>query len=409
MGMNYQKKKERQLKMQSNNKKPLVILLSLGVYLLSTGLSYAGFTAASKGKIFTSPVGEQADKKATPDRKALIDITGSKSESCPLNGLKYTKAEKNIWESRRPLAVMIENHEESRPQSGLSDSDVIYEAVAEGGITRFMAVFYCKSAAFESIIGPVRSARTYFLDWASEYNFPLYAHVGGANSPGRANALGQIVDYGWSSANDLNQFSIGYPTFWRDYERLGRTVATEHTMYSTTEKLYKTGQKRGYTNEDPDGLEWEDDFEPWAFEKDQADFGDRGDTQSIDYNAWDKTEYEVSWQYDKENNVYKRLNGGKEQKDLNVDQQLTTKNLIVQFATETSANDGYPGNVHLIYGTKGKGKILFFKDGKSEKGTWAKASRLARTVFSDSKSKEIKFNPGHIWISLLPVGTDVNY
>ncbi len=105
-----------------NNNKKLIILLSLGVYLLSTGLSYAAFTAASKGLIFTSPIGEEAvGEKETPDRKSLIDITGSKSESCPLTGEKYTKAEKNIWESRRPLAVMVENHEESRPQSGLSD------------------------------------------------------------------------------------------------------------------------------------------------------------------------------------------------------------------------------------------------------------------------------------------------
>jgi len=202
--------------MPSNKKKIFSILLMLGVYLLSAGLSYSWFSGSSVATIFTSPlVTDDSGQSTTPDnpnRKALIDVAGNKSESCPLNGALYTKAEKNVWESRRPLAVMIENHQESRPQSGLSDADVIYEAVAEGGITRFMALFYCNAAAYEPIVGPVRSARTYFLDWASEYNFPLYAHVGGANTPGPANALGQIGDYGWGTNNDLNQFSIGYPT-----------------------------------------------------------------------------------------------------------------------------------------------------------------------------------------------------
>jgi len=390
------------------NKKTLLILTSLGIYLLSTGLSYAAFTYASRGTIFTSPIPEDGEE-ASLDRKALVDITGPKSESCPLNGNKHTKIEKNIWQTRRPLAVMIENHEESRPQSGLIDSDIVYETVAEGGITRFMALFYCQASAYESIIGPVRSVRTYFLDWASEYNFPLYTHVGGANTPGPANALGQIVDYGWSAANDINQFSVGYPTFWRDYERLGRTVATEHTMYSTTEKLWAVAEKRGYTNEDPEGEDWQDDFQPWSFAKDEAKFADRGNMASIDYNFWDKSEYEVSWQYDKENNLYKRFNDGQPHKDLNVDEQLTSKNVVIQFATERSANDGYPGNIHLLYGTIGKGQALIFKDGQVEKGTWSKAKRTARTTYYDSKGKEIKFNPGRIWLSVLPVDTEVDY
>ncbi len=398
--------------MENKKKKALLILLSLGIYLLSTGLSYAVFSAYGSGTIFTSPLpsGKQdQESDENSNRKALIDITGSQSESCPLNGAKFTKAEKSIWESRRPLAVMIENHEESRPQSGISDADIVYEAVAEGGITRFMAIYYCQAAAYESILGPVRSARTYFLDWASEYNVPLYAHVGGANTPGPANALGQISDYGWSGANDLNQFSIGYPTFWRDYERLGRTVATEHTMYSTTEKLWQAGKKRDYTNLDPDEEEWIDGYVSWSFSKKEPDFADREDTQSIDYNFWDDAMYEVSWQYDKENNLYKRLNGGKPHMDLNVDQQLTTKNLVIQFMTERSANDGYPGNVHLLYGTIGKGKALIIKNGQVETGTFSKVSRLRKTVFYDSKGKEVQFNPGKIWISGLPTGTKVSY
>src|SRR3989344_2760091 len=144
--------------MPNNKKKIFSILLMLGVYLLSAGLSYSWFSGSSVANIFTSPlVTDDSGQSTTPDnpnRKALIDVTGAKSESCPLNGVLYTKAEKNVWESRRPLAVMIENHQESRPQSGLSDADVIYEAVAEGGITRFMGIFYC-GAAEPVTIAPV--------------------------------------------------------------------------------------------------------------------------------------------------------------------------------------------------------------------------------------------------------------
>jgi hypothetical protein len=397
--------------MNPKKKKILVASLSLVIYLLATALSYAVFTGG-QGTLFTSPLpgdpGELTETDSS-NRQSLFAVSGPKSEPCPLNGAAYTKAEKNVWETRRPLAVMIENHLESRPQSGLSDADIVYEAVAEGGITRFMALFYCGAAAYEPILGPVRSARTYFLDWASEYNFPLYAHVGGANTDGPADALGQINIYGWGTNNDLNQFSIGYPTFWRDYERLGRTVATEHTMYSTTEKLWAIGEQRDYTNKDPDGVEWSKDFESWQFTKSEPDFAARGDMASVNYGFWDYSDYDVSWQYDKQNNVYKRLNGATPHLDLNINQQLTTKNLVVQFLTERKANDGYPGNVHLLYGTIGKGEALIFLDGKVIEGTWAKAKRMSRTIFYDEAGKEIKFNPGKIWISILPVGNEVDY
>jgi len=395
--------------MRSSHKWQL-ILGGLVVYLLTAALTYGILAKGKTGVLFTSPLPDGETSGAqNPNRKALVEVSGSKTEACPLNGALYTKAEKNIWQTRRPLAVMIENHQESRPQSGLSDADIVYEAVAEGGITRFMALFYCQASAFESILGPVRSARTYFLDWASEYNFPLYTHVGGANTAGPANALGQISDYGWSAANDLNQFSIGYPTFWRDYERLGRTVATEHTMYTTTEKLWAVGAKRGFTNVDPDNNEWSDDYTPWQFVKAEADLADRGTTSSISYQFWDYEEYAVNWRYDKNANVYKRINGSQEHKDLNTGEPLTSKNLVVQFATERKANDGYENNVHLLYGTIGKGEALIFKDGEAIKGSWSKAKRVSRTIFSDAQGKEIKFNPGRIWISVLPVGNEVDY
>lgn len=401
---------------QNKSKKIFTILAFLGIYLLSTGVSFAIFDYLKKPS-------EIIGGKISPEIKEqnlLVDNSGPKTEICPLNGALYTKAEKEVWTGRRPLAVMIENHEEARPQSGISKADVVYEAVAEGGITRFMAVFYCDAIAKENIIGPVRSARTYFLDWASEYGGnPLYAHVGGANcSPSsgdgclngaKADALGQIGDYGWEGENDLNQFSIGYPTFWRDYERIGHTVATEHTMYSTTERLWAVGKNRGYTNKDTQGIDWSKNFISWTF-KTEAKEAERAASNPISFGFWENYDkYNVRWDYDKVNNVYKRTNAGQPHLDLNNKQQLEVKNVVIQFQKESPANDGYAGNAHLLYGTIGEGKALVFQDGQTIEGKWVKKSRLDRTKYFTALAKEIKFNPGKIWIETLPIGTKITY
>lgn len=383
-----------------------ILLTFLGVYLLSTGLSYTLFT-----KLIPSEEVELPEEVIVGEgEKLLLDVSGPKTEVCPITSKEYTKEEKKVWQKRRPLTVMIENHEESRPQSGLSATDVVYEAVAEGGITRFLAIFYCEAVAKESILGAVRSARTYFLDWASEYGgYPLYAHVGGANTPGLANALGQIEDYGWGGpqGNDLNQFAIGFPTFWRDYQRLGHEVATEHTMYSTTEKLWSVAKKRGWTNLSPDGEDWEDSFTPWTFEKKPSE---TGTTETIEFNFWeDYKDYKVRWQYDGEQDEYQRFNGGKAHIDLNNEEPLTAKNIIIQFAQESSANDGYPDNIHLLYQNEGTGKALIFKHGEVIEGTWQKDDRLSRTSFFDKFGEEIALAPGRVWIEIIPTGMPVSY
>jgi len=113
--------------MPNKSSKAKFFLGGLLVYLLSAGLTYGILAKGQTGTGFTSPLSDKGTpgSKENPNRKALIEVAGNKTETCPLNGLSYTKAEKNIWETRRPLLVMIENHEESRPQSGLSDSDIV--------------------------------------------------------------------------------------------------------------------------------------------------------------------------------------------------------------------------------------------------------------------------------------------
>ncbi len=395
------------------------IILGFLTFLLAAGTAYAV-------TIFLYPSQTQTPSQTsspTSSTPAKVNLAGPKTEACPLNGAFYTKTEKNIWSQRRPLFVMIENHVDARPQSGLNEADIVYEAVAEGGITRFGAVYYCGIAAHDTILGPVRSARTYFINWASEYNYPLYVHVGGANcSPAdphhptttcktdkRVQALEQLERYGWggSQGNDLNQFSIGFPTFWRDYERLGHTVATEHTMYTSTDKLYQYAKtKRGWTNLSPTGKNWLTGFKPWSF-KDDAKPDQRGKVAKISFEFWrGYKDFDTVWQYNPQTNSYLRFQGGKPHKDRDTDKQISAKVVIIQFIKEEGPVDSLH---HMFYHNLGQGQALVFQDGQVVKAHWSKSDRQSRTIFTTNQGQEIKFNRGKIFIEGVPAGNQVNY
>ena len=331
-----------------NKNKLIIIFSALALYFLATGISYFIFSSGFSRNLSATPI---PVPKVSNNGQLAFDPSLPKTQECPLNGVLYSKQQEAWWQKHRPLGVMIENHVEARPQSGFSGADVVYEAVAEGGITRFLAMFYCQDAGQ---VGPVRSARTYYVDFASEYgNFPLYAHVGGANQPGPADALSQLSDYGWTGYNDLNQFSIGFPTFWRDYDRLGRTVATEHTMYSTVSKLWDYGAtNRKLTNVDEDGKSWDTTFVPYKFTDDAA-LSARPAAQSIHLTFWKGgSDYDVDWAYDQKTNLYKRSNAGKPHLDKDTNKQLAAKNIVVLYMIEDNADDGYENNVHLLFKNK---------------------------------------------------------
>lgn len=383
-------------------------IVGLALYLIATGLSYAGFTYLSDSKPATYPA--LTDSAGNPVQDHFnIDPSIPRTEACPINGQMFTKQEREAWEKRRPLAVMIENHSDSRPQSGLSYADVVYEAVAEGGISRFMAVFYCGVAAGSVNLAPVRSARTYFLPWVLEYD-ALYNHVGGAGVCSdvtvdeRAKALCQIDQY---KIKDMDQFGISFPTCYRNYDRLDHPVATEHTMTCVTDKLIQLASKRGWTNVDAKGVPWDKNFKSWKF-KDDAKDADRGASLSASFVAWKgyEKEYGVRWDYDRATNSFKRFNAGVAHVDLENKQQLTAKSVIIMFAKETGPVDDH---MHLLYANIGSGDGLLLADGKATKITWKKADRSARTIFYDAAGREVSLNRGQLWIEMLPTGTAVSY
>ncbi|KKU92494.1 MAG: hypothetical protein UY21_C0001G0117 [Microgenomates group bacterium GW2011_GWA1_48_10] len=400
-----------------------IVVSGLLIYLLSAGISYAAFSyfrpSADSSQNSPSSTG-QGDQ--TTDGKFKLPVNKyaglPKTEACPLNGALRSKPERENWEKRRPIGVMVENSTAGRPQSGISFADVVYEAVAEGGITRFLLVYLCQDSEY---IGPVRSARTYYLDWISEYgNSPLYVHIGGANTAGPANSLGQISRYGWQSYNDIDGIAVGLPVFVLDVDRVAKDSATEHSKYTSTQRVWDfAASKRGLTGVEKDDktgkeLPWDEDFVKWTF-KDDASLESRPGKFSAEFNfssvqAGYLSDYAVLWQYDHDSNSYLRFNGSKEFKDINNNQQILAKNVVIMFQTFSIADDGYDEDghgSHALYGTIGAGKAKFLIDGKMIDGTWSKRSRTARTVFRDASGNEVKFNRGQTWIEILPIGQQI--
>jgi hypothetical protein len=398
------------------HKKQLLAVLVL--YVVSAVISYGAFSyfaGPSKGSVSISGPSTTAEEDGSIIGTLLtLDPNEPKDQVCPLNGAYYTKSERDAWEEKRPLFVMIENAPDARPQSGMSDADIVFETIAEGGVTRFGALFYCAVQVSDTTLAPIRSARTYFIDWASGFNLPIYVHVGGANIPGKTNALGQIDDYGWNGENDFNQFSIGYPTFVRDYNRVpGKEIATEHTMVTTTEKLWEVAVKRKWTNTTPEhrsggkivsAAPWEDGYDGWTYESSPLAAGDE---TSVAYEFWSGYGlYAVDWKYDATTDSFLRSQGGEAHMDLNNDEQVAAANVIVLLTSEEGPLNE---KKHMLYGTIGTGDALLFKHGQAFEIEWSKKSREAELTFIDSKGNDVELARGLTWISVVSTDTDVDY
>jgi len=309
----------------------------------------------------------------------VIDVkkgTVEEKEESKLNGLSYVKSKAN----RHPIAIMIENHPEARPQVGLDKAQVIYEAEAEGGITRFMALYGAEDA---NKIGPVRSARTYYVDWDYEYD-AFYAHVGG-----NADALSLIKQLG---VKDLDQFTYGTQAYWRENEN----KATEHTMYTDTDKLRNIAKDNGWNTSTSD-------FSAFKFKNDIAK-EQRPEKQIIHVN-FSSDLYNVKWEYDRNENMYKRYMAGELHKDRITNEYLKTKNIIVQYVNRSLTTNG--NESAWIMETVGEGQAIVFFDGKKIDATWKKPTLNDRTRYYDPAGAEIIFDRGNLWYEILPVNAVV--
>jgi len=311
-----------------------------------------------------------------PDLGADLSLDVNKKEESklyqsPLDGTMVSKEDAD----RHSLGIMVENHVDARPQLGLSAASIIYEAIAEGGITRFLAVYGPRGA---ETIGPVRSARTYYVDWIRELN-GYYAHCGG-----NYDALGLIKKVG---ILDLDQFQ-NPSAYWRDYSR---KVSSEHTVYTATSKLYRVASDKKYSASNT--------YTPYKF-KTEVGAEARSTAQTIMIN-FGNASYNVEYKYDPTNNQYLRELAGKPHIDAATNTQLVAKNVIIQIAKRSSTVTAINEQGWAME-TVGSGEAAVFQDGKETKATWKKENDNARTRFFDKGTgAEIQFNPGTTWIEVI--------
>ena len=380
-------------------KRVVLILTVLFFITAGSSFSYAAYIFFLPARPETTPSASGAVSpvdffgKANKERvEALLD---QRTVASPLNGLLFTEEEAKAWQARRPMAVMINNHRDARPQWGLSSADIIYEAVAEGGISRFLAIFHSSSP---EKVGPVRSARKYYVDWVKEYD-AWYAHWGGASTANEANVYDYMRTIFVSSIDAMWAGSGPQSAFDRDMERANE-VAWEHTGYARVPILYETAYKQY-----PDQAQALREFESWKFKEDLVE-DKRPSTASVEFNFWDLPEFVVKWEYDAKTNTYVRFQGGKEQQDALTNEPLRAKNVIVVFMQETALLDE---KAHLLYKTLGNGNAKVFRDGQVVEATWSRVELSRRTKFFDKKGAEVIFSRGQTWIEVLPIGNAITF
>lgn len=273
--------------------------------------------------------------------------------------------------NKHPLAITVENDPAARPQSGLDKASIVYETVYDpAATTRFLAIFGENEA---NKVGPVRSARTFFVDWAHGYDAYL-GHWGG-----NIDALDQIRK---DKIYDLDEFAYA-GSYWREGNK-----AEEHTGYTSTLKLREQAAKNNYPAAN--------NFTVYKFKDDSTTLPE-AEKVSIDFSS---AQYKVDFNYDKTTNSYKRKIADSTDKDAVTKEQLSPKNIAIMTVarkqTTTRINEsGYTMT------TVGSGKARIFMDGKEISGTWKKDSAAEREVFYDDAGAEVSFNRGQLWICVV--------
>lgn len=304
-----------------------------------------------------------------------------RTEESAINGLLFSKTEMDVLLQRRPVAVMINNHADARPLSGLNSADIVIEANAESGITRHLGIFWSKAP---EKVGPIRSLRQYYLEWLSEYDAILIHDGCAETSDPRTNACGNIYTYGTKDISTLGA--------WRSNE--GGRVAP-HNEYSSISNAWEYGVKMNW-NSFPSSIQ------SFEFKRD-APISDRGEKTVVKTIFHTRLSngglYDAIWTYDRSTNSYFRKIGGQADMDQETNTQVNAKVVVIQEVKSVSSGDD---KGRLITTTIGEGDAVFLQDGKIVNGKWKKTSRTDRTKYYDNSGKPIQFNRGRIWIAMIP-------
>jgi len=296
----------------------------------------------------------------------------------PLTGLPTART----LVRRRPLAVVIDDFfPNARPQAGLSRASVVFEAPVEGGITRLLAIYLEEDSP---TVGPIRSARPYFVAWAAGFH-PVFVHAGGA--PAALALLRNVPQVG-----DLEALARG-PDFHRVKDK-----PVPHNLFSSTLAIRASAQRKGI-----------DSPLPFTFSahNPEALLSRRGHAQSIhvDFSTpavASPAAYAVSYRYLRRRNVYVRTQGGVPFVDSATGQPVTTNNVVILLVgVKPIPNDPLQ---RVSVETNGTGRALYFRDGHVVRGFWRKRSISSALLFLDSSGAEVSLDRGNSWIEAVPPG-----
>ena len=319
--------------------------------------------------------------KITKDNKNnQTEETSANKEDSILTAGVEEKSVQIFKGNDRPIAVMIDNHNQAWPQAGLNQAYLVYEAIVEGGETRLMALF--KGVTVDKI-GPIRSSRHYFLDYAME-NDAIYAHFGWSPQ-----AQSDITKY---NIDNINGITESESTFWRVKDK-----SSPHNAVTSTEALLKVAKAKKYkTTSDKKSV--------LNYVTDEVKLENGQDATSVTIPH--STLQTVKYEYDEQNQVYKRYARKKAQTDWDTGNSITTKNIIITFCEnytlDDSENKGRQGlkNIGTFDG-------YYITNGKAIKIKCIKEARNTQTKYQDLQGNEIKVNDGNTWINICPLDAKV--
>lgn len=265
-------------------------------------------------------------------------------------------------------AIMLENSPDARPQSGLKDSGVVFEAIAEGGITRFVALYQQEKPG---LIGPVRSVRSYYVDWIAAFNASV-AHIGGS-----AAALNEVRN---GNYRDIDQF-FNSGAYYRASDRYA-----PHNVYTTFERLDALNAAKGYTSSTFTG-----------FTRKESVASKTPTATSMSVNISSPT-YDSSYTYNATTNTYDRSQAGAPHLDRESGQISPRVVIVMTIAQRTVLEDGYREQIDAI----GSGKAVIFQDGTFQEVTWSKASKTDQIKFTDAAGVDVPLARGQTWLTAVP-------
>lgn len=285
----------------------------------------------------------------------------------PLTGVEVKD---EVATKQAVTAIMIENSPDARPQSGIKGAGVVFEAIAEGGITRFLTLYQEDKP---QLIGPVRSLRMYYVDWLAPFNASV-AHIGGS-----AAALAEVRN---GNYRDIDQF-FNAGAYWRATDRYA-----PHNVYTSFERLDALNASKGFTTSTFTGF-------PRADGKAAA----TPNATSVTINISSAT-YNSTYAYDAANNRYNRNLAGVPHTDREASQIIPSVVIALKVNEVTVMEDGYRQSIT----TTGSGEAIIFQNGTATTATWTKADRASQLTFTNAAGAPIALNRGQTWISAVPNG-----